>query len=267
MGHVLILGASGELGTALALECAKSASLLTLWGRDRKRLALTAELCRKAGGTRVNAHSVDLLDLDAALAALRDEDDRTPIDTVIFASGLGDIRAATDTFDHPELVSRLYHVNCVAPSALGAELAQRMAARPQQSWNGDRKGHHIVFIGSAAGFAPMPFAASYAASKAGLARFADSLRIAMRPHGISVTLVSPGFIDTAAAHRVPGPKPFMISPQRGAGAILAAMRAQKAHLIFPWPFALIRLVLPALPRPIRDRLLRSLAPPVRSNRR
>lgn len=261
LGHVLILGASGELGSALALECARFASRLTLWGRDPERLAQTAGYCRKVGEIVVHTRSVDLLDIDAALAALRTEDSHAPIDTAIFASGLGDVRAAHDLFEPPELVARLYHVNCVAPSTLGAELARRMAARPQHSRNDDRRRSHIVFIGSAAGFAAMPFAASYSASKAGLARFTDALRIAMHPHGIGVTLVSPGFIDTAAAHRVAGPKPFMISPQRAARTILAAMRARKAHLIFPWPFALVRLALPALPRVIRDRLLRSLAPP------
>jgi short-subunit dehydrogenase len=232
--------------------------MLTLWGRDSERLARTAALCRQAGAGSVAVRVVDLLDLDAALAALAADDSGKPVDMAIFASGSGDIKAPADTFDHPELVARLFHVNCVAPSALGAELARRMAARGRN--RGETKGR-IVFIGSAAAFAAMPFAASYTASKAGLARFAEALRIAMRPHGIGVTLVSPGFIDTAAAHRVPGPKPFMIPAQRAAKMIITAARSQKAHIVMPWPFACVRVALAMLPRPLRDRLLRALAPP------
>ncbi len=259
LGHILILGASGELGTALALECVPFATKLTLWGRDNNRLAHTASLCRSVGAICVETRSVDLFDIDTALVALVASDDDTSVDTAIFASGLGDIHPANDAFDEPELVSRLYRVNCVAPSALGAELARRMAARQPRPHTNSPRGR-IVFVGSAAAFASMPFAASYAASKAGLARFADALRIAMRPHAIGVTLISPGFIDTAAARRVPGPKPFIISPEHAAKAILTAARAGKAHLILPWPFALARLIVGALPRAIRDRLLRAMAP-------
>ncbi|MCX7284501.1 MAG: SDR family NAD(P)-dependent oxidoreductase [Novosphingobium sp.] len=250
--RVLIVGASGELGGALAAACARAGASLSLWGRDSQKLERASAQCLAAGARAVSIRSLDLRDLDAALRAIAAEDDESPFDMAVFAAGLGDIRGAGQSFENPQLVARLVSVNFLAPSALASALAQRMAGR--------RHGR-IGLIGSAASFHALPFAATYASSKAGLARFADALRIAMRPHGVSVTLVSPGFIDTAAAHRVPGPKPFMLSPDRAARAVLAATLRGKGHAIVPWPFAILRLIVAALPRVLRDPLLRSLAPP------
>lgn len=252
MQHVLIVGASGELGSALAAACAPTAGRLTLWGRDQQRLARAASLCRTNGAPCVAVRTVDLLDPDSALSALRIADDEAPVDMVIFASGQGDIRPAGASFESAALVSRLHRVNMVGPSVLAAEVAERMAVR---------KTGRIVFVGSAAAFAPLPFAAAYASSKAGLARYADALRIAMRPHGVSVTLVSPGFIDTAAGRRVAGPRPFLITPERAASAILVAAHKRKGHVIVPWPFAVVRLLLRVMPAFLQDRLLRALTPP------
>lgn len=252
--HVLIVGASGELGSAIALACARAGASLALWGRDSAKLKEVSVQCLAAGACAVSTQSLDLRDLDSALRAIEAEDDAKPIDIALFASGLGDSRANGDLFEDAQLVARLGLVNFLAPSALASALARRMAVRKQGQ---------ITFIGSAARFHSLPFAAAYSASKAGLARFSDALRIAMRPHGVTVTLVSPGFIDTAAAHRVPGPKPFMLSPDQAAQAVLAATLRGKPHLIVPWPFAVVRLLVAALPRFMRDPLLRSLAPPDR----
>ncbi|WP_292620983.1 SDR family NAD(P)-dependent oxidoreductase [Novosphingobium sp. 17-62-19] len=250
--RVLVLGASGGLGSAIAHACAGTGASLILWGRDTAKLEALKALCLAAGANTVTTRSLDLRDLDDALVALVAEDDARPVDMAIFASGLGDIRAPGDLFEDPQLVTRLATVNFVAPASLASAMAQRMAVR--------RRGR-ITLIGSAAAFHGLPFSAAYCASKAGLARFADSLRIALRPHGVTVTLVSPGFIDTPAARQVPGPKPFMLSPEQAAQAVLKATLRGKPHLIVPWPFALVRLLVAALPRFLRDRLLKSLTPP------
>lgn len=197
-------------------------------------------------------HSVDITDIDAALSAMREHDERQPFDLCVVASGVGDIREGARAFESPELVARVMAVNLSAPATLAAEMAARMASR--------RRGT-IILIGSAASFHALPFAAAYAASKAGLARFAEALHIAMRPHGVSVTLASPGFIDTAAARRVPGPKPLILGADDAARRIAGAAAAGQAHAIMPRPFALLRLLDRLLPMWLRARLLPSLAPP------
>jgi short-subunit dehydrogenase len=82
----------------------------------------------------------------------------------------------------------------------------------------------------------------------------------VKSHGVRVTLVSPGFIDTAAGRRISGPKPFLMQPAYVAARIAKASARDQAHLILPWPFALLRLAERLLPGRWRDRLLISLAP-------
>jgi short-subunit dehydrogenase len=195
----------------------------------------------------VGTRSLDLSDTDGALEALSREEAEEPFGLALFAAGCGDIRAEGAMVEDAAQVARLVQVNFVAQAAMAARCALTMAARGRGA---------IVVIGSAAADHALPFAAAYAGSKAGLARFADALRINVRPYGVSVTLVSPGFIDTAAARRVPGPKPLMLQPDRSRRG-----GAQKAHVVLPWPFGLLRLFSAILPRFLRDRLLRALTPP------
>ncbi|MFT3977412.1 MAG: SDR family NAD(P)-dependent oxidoreductase [Sphingomonas bacterium] len=251
--RIIITGASGEVGGALARLLARPGAHLSLWGRDSARLAKVADDCR-AIGAEVEARSLDLTDVEGAIAALLAEDDVAPFDMAVFASGLGDIRAPGALVEDPAQVVRLAQINFTAPAALAAALAGRMAARGRQ---GEKKAR-IVIIGSAAAFHALPIAAAYAGSKAGLARFTEALRIGVRAHGVSVTLASPGFIDTAAGRAVPGARPMALSAEEAATRILRAALAGKPHLVTPWPFAVLRVLDRALPEILRARLLLAL---------
>ena len=248
---VLIVGASGGLGAALARRYARPGISLSLWGRDTFRLETVAKYC-VAQRARVQIRSQDLKIISDALAAMIAEDTVTPFDLVIFASGRGDVRAPGAVVEDAQTVAEMVAVNLAAPAALATAMAQAMAGRGR----GD-----IVLVGSAAAFHALPFATAYSATKAGLARFADALRLSMRKHGVGVTLVSPGFIDTAAGRQVPGPKPMLMSPDAVAERIERAVRRRQAHLVLPWPFVVLRWFDRLLPRFARDRLLLSLAPP------
>lgn len=253
--RILVTGASGGLGGALARHYAQSGDptriSLVLWGRDAARLAVVAEACRDAGA-QVSVRSVELADIDVALAALAEDDADGAFDLALFASGRGDVRADGDLVEAPAMVAQLAAINFAAPAALAAALAARMAARGSG---------RIVLVGSAASFHALPFAAAYSGSKAGLARFAEALRIGVRPHGVRVTLVSPGFIDTTAGRKVPGPKPMLMKPMLVAARIAAAAAAGKAHLVLPWPFVVLRWLDRLLPGPLRSRVLLALDPP------
>lgn len=249
--RILVTGASGGLGGALARHYAAPGARLSLWGRDPARLAAIADDCR-AAGAETQVRSLDLVDIDAALAALVAEDAADPFDLVLLASGRGDVRGPGLRVEEAATVARLGTINFTAPAALAAAAAGYMAER----------GHgRIVLVGSAAAFHALPFAAAYSGTKAGLARFAQALRLSVRGHGVSVTLVSPGFIDTAAGRKVPGPKPMLMRPEAVAARIARAAERRQAHLVLPWPFAVLRLLDRLLPGPLRDRVLLGLTPP------
>jgi len=250
MERIFITGASSGLGEAFARHYAAPGRALLLWGRNEQRLEMVGEICRRAGA-EVEIRSLDLTDVEAAVAAVDAADERAPIGLALLVAGLGDVRQAGTTVESPEQIRRLGLVNFVAPCAIASALAARMARRSRGG---------IVFIGSAAAFHALPFAAAYAGSKAGLARFADALRIGVARHGVSVTLVSPGFIDTAAGRAVAGPKPLLMAPADAAARIARAAAAGKPHVVLPWPFAWLRCLDRLLPRPVRDRLLVALTP-------
>lgn len=251
--NVLITGASGGLGGALARHYARPGVRLSLWGRDGARLAAIAAACREQGAL-ADVVALDLTDTGAMLEALAAQDEATPFDLAILAAGRGDVRAPGARVEDPALVARMVAVNLAAPAAMAAALGDRMAARG---------GGSLVLVGSAAAFHALPFAAAYAGTKAGLARFAGALRLGLHGSGVRVTLVSPGFIDTDAARRIPGPKPMVMTPADAAARIARTAERGAAHVVMPWPFAALRLFDRLLPRAWRDRLLLALSPPGR----
>ncbi|QKG72293.1 SDR family NAD(P)-dependent oxidoreductase [Erythrobacter mangrovi] len=249
--RILITGASGALGRELAFRLARPGASLSLWGRDAERLEAVADGCR-ARGAYADARSLDLTDLDAALAALKQEDATVPFDMAFLVAGQGDTLPPGAMVEDPAQVTRLCQVNFVAPAAIAAAIAERMVARGRG---------RIALVGTAAASHSLPFAATYAGSKAGLARYADALRLSVKGHGVSVTLVSPGFfIDTRAG----GTKPSMpgeISAGRVAEKMIAAVLAGRAELSVPRRFLLLRWFDRLLPRPLRDKILLSLRLP------
>lgn len=249
--RILITGASSGLGAALARHYASPGRTLILWGRDRARLDSVAASCREAGA-RVTIRSLDLSDSAAAIVAVGQEDDAGAIDLALLVAGLGDTRAPGSLVEDAAQVARLGTVNFVATAAMAAALADRMVRRGEGQ---------IVLVGSAAAFHALPFAAAYAGSKAGIARFAQALRLGVKANGVRVTLVSPGFIDTPGGRKASGARPFALHPPDAAARIAKAAARGQAHAIFPWPFKVLRWTDRLLPRPLRDRLLLSLTPP------
>ena len=248
--QILLTGASGGLGGALALYHARQGANLSLWGRSAERLAATCAAV-EACGAKAETTCHDLADVKGAIERMLDQDHAAPFDRAYLVAGVGDVRPDGAVVEPADQVLRVAEVNFAVPAAMAAALAERMAKRG---------GGRIVLIGSAAAHHSLPFAASYAGSKAGLARFADALRIAMQPHGVSVTLAAPGFIATPAARAHSANRPFEMPVNEAARRIAMAADRRAPRLVNPWPFALLRVFDALLPGPLRDRLLGGLSP-------
>lgn len=232
------------------LRLARPEIRLALWGRDRTRLEETADIAR-ARGAAADIRSLDLTDFNAALSALAQEDDADPFDLALFVAGQGDTLAPDTVVEDPAQVIRLIQANYSAPAAMASALAARMARRG--------KGR-IGLVGTAAASHSLPFAAAYSGSKAGLARHADALRLAVHRHGVSVTLITPGFFAGTASlggQARPGEIAASIVAQRAIAAVLAG----RAEVVVPRRFVLLRWLDLLLPRPLRDRVLLSLRLP------
>ncbi|UAK31049.1 SDR family NAD(P)-dependent oxidoreductase [Nocardia asteroides] len=205
---VLLTGATGGLGHAVARELAVHGCDLVLTGRRAEALAaLAAEL----DATVIPADLSEPDELSRLLAQAG------PVDVLIANAGLpagGHILdfAAAD-------LDRVLDVNLRAPILLARDLAERMRTRGAG---------HIVFMGSVAGLLPAPRVSLYNATKFGLRGFALALRHDLRDAEIGVSIIEPGFVRDAgmfadSGSRLP-PGMRTVTPEQVARAVIRAVQ-------------------------------------------
>lgn len=117
-------------------------------------------------------------------------------------------------------------------------------------------GGHLVAIASIAGLLDdYPGASLYSASKRAAIAICDTFRKALEPFGIAVTVVVPGYVDTARLRELNGGsaagKPFLQSEQQAVGHIVAAIAQRQARCVFPWRLHLLVRLFNLLPRRLK----------------
>lgn len=235
---ILITGASSGIGAALARAYAAPGHMLILWGRDEPRLSAVVEQCR-IGGASVVMACFDLKNSNQLIEHLTAAHERGPIDLAILNAGIGGSLPSNRASQEWKSAESMAIVNFVAPAISANVIAEHMAARGQGQ---------IVLVGSVAALFPLPMAPLYAGSKAGLATFAEALRLRLTKHGVKVTLISPGFIDTPMSQSLTEPKPFLTTADKAAAIIRKKIEQGTRHAIVPWQFALICAVVRVVPR-------------------
>ncbi|HKX65212.1 MAG TPA: SDR family NAD(P)-dependent oxidoreductase [Rhizomicrobium sp.] len=235
---ILITGASSGIGAALARALARDGVALMLWGRDAARLEQVAGQCR-ALGAAATVQIFDLRDAAGFAAKLAAADAVTPIDLAIFNAGLGGTAADNVPAEAPQTAQAIAEVNFVAPVVGAHAIADAMAKRGAGQ---------IVLVGSISESYPLPMAPTYAATKAGLRLFAEALGLRLSKHGVTVSLVSPGFVDTPMSRKVKEAKPFLITADAAAAVIARGIAAKRRVIVVPWQFAVIRALTDLLPR-------------------
>jgi len=128
----------------------------------------------------------------------------------------------------PDEIDALVRVNLLAPLLLTNLLLPGMQ---------ERGSGNVVNVASIAGHVGVRHEAAYAATKAGLVAFTESLRYELSGSGVTVTLVSPGVIDTAFFEREGRPYersfPRMIKPEAVAAGIVRAIERDRADVFVP----------------------------------
>jgi short-subunit dehydrogenase len=94
----------------------------------------------------------------------------------------------------------------------------------------------IGIVSSSAGYSGLPRALIYGPTKAALINLCESLYLDLRPRGIGVYLINPGFVDTPLTAANDFPMPGLMSPQDAATTLLAGVQAGKFHIHFPRRF-------------------------------
>jgi short-subunit dehydrogenase len=211
---VLLTGATGGLGHAIARRLRAEGASLVLTGR---RVEVLEALAAQTGGRSL---AVDLADAEAVerLAA-----EYADVDVLIANAGLS--ATAQLTSFSVEEIDRALAVNLRAPIVLARHLAERMAAR--------RSGH-LLFMSSLAGKVGTPRSSLYSATKFGLRGFAQALREDLRPSGVGVSAIFPGFVSDAGMFAETGaklpPGAGTVTPEAVADAVVRAIERNRGEV-------------------------------------
>ncbi|WP_028079762.1 SDR family oxidoreductase [Solimonas soli] len=207
---VLLTGASGGIGQALAREFAARGARLLLSGRDTAKLAtLSAEL--RGLGTEVSVLAADLSSAEGVARLAHAALSGGVPDIVVHCAGalsFGRLDAVP-----AEEIARLWQTNVIAPSLLTRALlpALRKTGRGR-----------FVFVGSIFGSLAFPMYATYSATKFALRGFAEALRRELDGSGIGVTYVAPRYTRTALNDGAPARIASALAMQQDEPALVAA---------------------------------------------
>lgn len=222
---ILITGASSGIGAALAEIYAAPGRCLVLGGRDRAKLERVADLCRQRGA-EVVADAIDVADREATGHWVLARDAQTPFDLVIANAG---ISAGTAGTGESEAQTRaIMEINVTGIFNTVLPLLPRLQTR--------RRGQ-IALMASIVGFRGFAGAPAYCASKAAVRVWGEGLRGALAPHGIGVSVICPGFVETPMTAKNGFRMPFLMSAARAAAVIREGLARDRARIAFPWQAA------------------------------
>jgi short-subunit dehydrogenase len=182
----IVTGASSGIGEATARRLAENGFDVALIARRKDRLEILTLEIAEAGGRAIPI-AADLADEQATARAAREAlDGLGRIDLLVNNAGYSPGRAV-EQITRQEL-RHIFDVN------LFSALQLIGAVTPQMRSQGSGL---IINIGSVAGLIPAPLAIPYATTKIGMHAATDALRLELAPFGIKLSLVIPGFVDTA----------------------------------------------------------------------
>ncbi len=239
MSAVLITGASSGIGAALAEAYAAPGVTLYLTARHDNRLKEIATRC-EAKGAKVVTACIDVREKEKLAVFIRTSDDATPIDLVIANAGI-----STGTFSGKESIAAaeaVFEVNVNGVIHTIHPVIDRMMARGRGQ---------IAIVSSLAGICALPGAAAYSASKAAVRYYGEALHAKLKPHGVCVSVICPGWITTPLTDQNDFPMPFIMPVERAARIIIRNLSKKKSHIIFPLPLYFTLRILQMLPTAVR----------------
>jgi short-subunit dehydrogenase len=220
--RVLLTGATGGLGRAIAAELAGAGAVLILSSRKG------AELEKLASSLPGEGHAALISDLSEPGAGRRLAAEAGEVDAFVANAGLQG-GGRLESFE-PAQLERALRVNLEAPIETTHALLPAMLARGSGQF---------VYISSLSGKAPSPRSSLYAATKFGLRGFALAFRQDLRGSGVGASLVLPGFIRDTGMFADSGAKP---PPGMGTGtpegvgaAVRVAIERDRAEVVVAPP--------------------------------
>ncbi len=239
----LVIGATSDIGRAIARKLAGDGCALQLAARDPERLEQEAWDLRVRTGVAVTMHRCDVLDEDGGVSLL-DELDPWP-DVAVCVVGLLDDQAECER--DGAAAERVMRTNYVGPALLMGVLAERFERRG---------GGVLVGVSSVAGERGRAANYVYGSAKAGFTAFLSGLRNRLAAAGVHVATVKPGFVRTRMTDGMDLPARLTARPEEVADAIRKAIHRRRDVVYVRGVWRLIMLVLRAIPEPVFKRMKR-----------
>jgi len=243
---ILITGATGAIGEALAVHYAGEGVRLYLQGRDEKLLEGIAGQCR-ARGAWVNMAVLDLTHRQA-LEQWCDRVLKSELPDLVFANAgmnidIGPEKSGESWGETEQLIE----LNIRSSIYLVHRFAREMR---------EQKRGHLILMSSLAAWFGLPHTPAYSASKAALKVYGEAIRGWLAPDNVQVTVVMPGYVSSPMCHAMPGPKPFLLQPEKAAQYIAKGVYKKKARVTFPSPLDLGTWILAVVPASLAHRLVK-----------
>lgn len=240
--NVFITGASSGLGAELARQYGAAGARLGLAGRRAEALAQTAS------GLDALTYVADVRDPTAMRDAAHDYLARVGVpDVVIGAAGIS-VGALTELEEDVPVFQAQLDANVMGLVHTFAPFVPPMIAAGRGTLCG---------IASVAGVRGLPGGGAYSASKAAARVYLEALRLELKPRGVTVVTVSPGYIDTPMTRVNPYPMPFKMSVATAANKVVRAIQKGSRHAVIPWQMAWVSALLTGLPDPVYDALFKN----------
>ena len=242
---VFITGASSGIGQAMAWRYHQAGWRLALVARRSDEIAQWAR-DHGIAAQRLGVYRADVADTDSIVAAGRECIAAQGVPDVVIANAGISIGVDTGMREDLEVIARSYATNNVGMAATFHPFIDAMVRR--------RSGT-LVGIASVAGIRGLPGHAAYCSSKAAVISYCESLRGELRPHGVRVVTIAPGYVDTPLTRGNRYGMPFLMQAEDFADAAFRTIASGRSYRVIPWQMGVVAKLLRVLPDPLFDRVL------------
>ncbi|WP_311223275.1 MULTISPECIES: SDR family oxidoreductase [unclassified Acidovorax] len=242
---VFITGASSGIGQALAWRFHQAGYRLALAARrtDEVKSWVSAHGI-SADSYQIYSADVTLPDSIVAAGQACLQSQGLP-DVVIANAGIS-VGMDTALREDLDVMARTFATNNLGMAATFQPFVNGMVQRGSGA---------LVGIGSVAGIRGLPGHGAYCSSKAAVISYCESLRGELRPAGVRVVTLCPGYIDTPLTRQNRYGMPFLMQPEDFADRAFRAIRAGVSYRVIPWQMGVVAKLLRLLPNGLFDRLL------------
>ena len=242
---LFITGASSGIGQALAARFHRGGYRLALVARRAAGVQAWAQ-AQGFDAARFAVYAADVRDIDAIAGAGRACIAAQGVPDVVIANAGISVGIDTAMFEDLEVMRATFETNNLGMAATFQPFVAALCAR--------RSGT-LVGIASVAGIRGLPGHGAYCSSKAAVISYCETLRGELRPSGVKVVTVVPGYIDTPLTRGNPYSMPFLMPPEAFADQAFDAITRGVSYRVIPWQMGVAAKLMRALPNAVFDKLV------------